>query len=73
MSLTKADVWTVREVAEVMRCSTRTVVRCVERGELRATRFGGRLLFVKDQVEDDLRGVSGAGRDGGETMNGEAA
>jgi excisionase family DNA binding protein len=57
-SLRKEDVLLVRDVAELMRCSTRTVVRCVDRGEIPAVRFGGRLLFVRDQVEAAIRGLS---------------
>lgn len=73
MSLTKDDVWTALEVADLLGCSKRTVTRLAERGELPGQRFGGRWLFVKDQVEDRLRGVSGPVGEGGETSEMESA
>jgi excisionase family DNA binding protein len=38
---TDAELVTVREAAALLRCSTATIARMIERGELRVLRLGG--------------------------------
>ena len=52
----RPDLLTPAEVAELLRVSKRTVLRWVETGELRAFRFGPRLLRIpRSEVERFLR------------------
>ncbi|MCW3038995.1 MAG: DNA-binding protein [Solirubrobacterales bacterium] len=48
--LTREDVLTVREVSELLRCSTRHVYVLAERGELPGARRLGRKLLVSRRV-----------------------
>ena len=41
----------IREVADVLRCSAKTVHRLVDRGELTATRVGRRLRIDQRDLE----------------------
>lgn len=70
--LTKDDVWTLAQVADLLSVHPSTVRRMVARGEIPARPFAGRLLFIKQQVDAALlgepTGVSGGGRDGSQTM-----
>jgi excisionase family DNA binding protein len=51
-------VLTPRQVAEQLVVSERTVIRLIERGELRGIRVGRQWRVPKEALEDYLRGES---------------
>jgi len=42
---------TIREAADVLRCSARTLKRCAEMGEVPAMRIGNRWLFLPSALD----------------------
>jgi excisionase family DNA binding protein len=54
-SLTRADVMTVAEVADILGMPKSTVYDLVRRGELPCARLGRTLRFVRDEIEARLR------------------
>lgn len=55
--LTRDDVMTAAEVAEVLGLPKSTVYELARRGELPAARLGRAVRFVRDDIEARLRGV----------------
>jgi excisionase family DNA binding protein len=49
------ELLTIAEVAEVLRVCSRTVHRLIERGDLRPSRVGRRVLITSDEVESFIR------------------
>lgn len=47
--------YTVADIASLVGLSTRTVERCIQRGELKATRIGRKKLIRKEWVESWLQ------------------
>ena len=43
---------TTNEVADVLRCNKVTIIRMVDRNELKPIRMGSRFLFKQSEVED---------------------
>lgn len=63
MRLVSPVLLTIPEVAELLRCSPRTVRRMVERGELARARHdgpkrGSRMLILASSVDALIRGAS---------------
>lgn len=56
-SLTRADVMTVAEVAEMLGMPKSTVYDLVRRGELPCAHLGRTLRFVRNEVEARLRSM----------------
>jgi excisionase family DNA binding protein len=54
-SLTRADVMTVAEVADMLGMPKSTVYDLVRRGELPCARLGRTVRFVRDEIEARLR------------------
>lgn len=50
MSTTPSPVWTVRQVAEYLRVSERTVYRMAERGEMPAFKVGDTWRFRREDI-----------------------
>jgi len=49
-TLVRPRMLTVDEVADLFRCSTKTIYRRVAKGELPAIRNGGRFLFTESEI-----------------------
>lgn len=47
--------YTVADIASLVGCSTRTIERCIERGELRTTRVGRKKLIRSEWLESWLQ------------------
>jgi excisionase family DNA binding protein len=54
-SLTRDDVLTMREVADLLRLPLSTVGEFARRGTLPARKLGRRWIFLRDELEDALR------------------
>lgn len=50
------DIMTVREVADFLRVSTQTVHNYAKRGTLPSRKMGGRVVFLRPQLEEFLWG-----------------
>jgi excisionase family DNA binding protein len=46
---------TTAEGAEILRCSTRTMLRRIQSGKLRAVQIGGRYLLRREDVAEFIR------------------
>ena len=55
-----SDVMTVSEVAEYLRVNPQTVYRKAKAGEMPVLRIGRAIRFRKSELEDWLKGLSGA-------------
>jgi excisionase family DNA binding protein len=55
------ELWTVREVAKVLKCSESKVYRYAESGKLPRVMFGGQVRFEPEAVRGYLRGEQPAG------------
>ena len=51
------EVLTVKEVAEMLKLSEHTIRMKVYRSQLPARRLGGRIVFLKDELEAYLRNL----------------
>lgn len=56
MVATEPEFYTVREVADRLRVSPKTIYRMAERGELRAIRLGDVYRIPRESLEALLRG-----------------
>lgn len=45
------DVYTVDEVADLMQCSTRTILRYIHLGRIHAVKIGRRYMISADEIE----------------------
>jgi excisionase family DNA binding protein len=59
--LTRADVMTAAEVGAMLGLPKSTVYDLARRGELPCARLGRTLRFVRDDIEDRLRGPAATG------------
>jgi excisionase family DNA binding protein len=50
------DIMTVREVADFLRVSTQTVHNYAKKGVLPSRKLGGRLVFLRPELEERLWG-----------------
>jgi|GEM_PF-2789752 len=50
-----SGILTVADVASLVGCSTRTIERCIQKGELKATRVGRKKLIRPEWVESWLK------------------
>lgn len=72
--LTRADVMTAREVAELLDLPVSTVYEFARRGILPCSRLGRAVRFVRDEIEQTLQTGSGhAGQERGVTSSPSAA
>jgi excisionase family DNA binding protein len=62
-SLTRDDVLTMREVADLLRLPLSTVGEFARRGTLPGRKLGRRWIFLRDELEGALRSASGASTD----------
>ena len=53
--------YTVRELADMLKVSQKTIYRLVESGDLLPHRIGGQLRFRKEDIESFLDEASGSG------------
>jgi len=47
--------YTVADIASMVGCSTRTIERCIQKGEIKSTRVGRKKLIRKEWVESWLQ------------------
>ena len=57
-SLTRDDVLTIREVADLLRLPLSTVGEFARRGTLPGRKLGRRWIFFRDELEDALRSTA---------------
>jgi excisionase family DNA binding protein len=65
--LTRADVMTAREVAELLDLPVSTVYEFARRGILPCSRLGRAVRFVRDEIEHTLQAGGGTGQERGVT------
>ena len=52
----KPVVYTVKEVADILKVSTRTVKRMIKRGDIKAVKLGGTVRIRREALEEALEG-----------------
>jgi excisionase family DNA binding protein len=51
----RLELFTITEVTEILRVCSRTVHRLIEKGDLRPSRVGRRVLIASDEIESFIR------------------